>query len=40
MSVQGQPAAIVPATVQTPKAIIAAEIRNENTKSISSFFVP
>jgi hypothetical protein len=34
MSVQGQPAAIVPATTQTPKAIIPAEIRNENTVSM------
>ena len=34
MSVQGQPAVIVPATTQTPKAIIPAKIRNENTKSI------
>jgi hypothetical protein len=31
MSVQGQPAVIVPATTQTPKAIIPAEIRNEST---------
>src|ERR1700682_2203467 len=34
MSVQGQPAVIVPATTQTPKAIIPAEIRNENTVSM------
>jgi hypothetical protein len=36
MSVQakGQPAAIVPATTQMPKAIIPAEIRNENTISM------
>jgi hypothetical protein len=31
MSVQGQPAVIVSATTQTPKAIIPAEIRNEST---------
>jgi len=29
-----QPAAVVPATTQTPKAIIPAEIRNENTASM------
>jgi hypothetical protein len=34
MSVQGQPAVIVPATTQTPKAIIPAEIRNESTVSM------
>jgi hypothetical protein len=36
MSVQakGQPAAIVPATTQTPKAIIPAEIKNESTVSM------
>jgi hypothetical protein len=31
---QGQPAMIVPATTQTPKAIIPAEIRNESTVSM------
>jgi hypothetical protein len=31
---KGQPAAIVPATTQTPKAIIPAEIRNESTVSM------
>jgi hypothetical protein len=31
MSVQGQPAVIVTATTQTPKAMIPAEIKNENT---------
>jgi hypothetical protein len=30
----GQPAVIVPATTQTPKAIIPAEIRNESTISM------
>jgi hypothetical protein len=36
MSVQakGQPAAIVAATTQTPKAIIPTEIRNESTVSM------
>ena len=36
MSVQakGQPAMIVPATTQTPKAIIPAEIKNESTVSM------
>src|ERR1700738_5272240 len=34
MSVQGQPAVIVPATTQTPKAMIPAEIRNESTVSM------
>ena len=34
MSVQGQPAVIVSATTQTPKAIIPAEIRNESTVSM------
>jgi hypothetical protein len=34
MSVQGQPAVIVPATTQTPKAIIPAEIRSESTVSM------
>jgi hypothetical protein len=33
MSVEGQPAVIVPATAQTPKAIIPDEIRNESTVS-------
>jgi hypothetical protein len=31
---KGQPAVIVPAATQTPKAIIPAEIRNENTISM------
>jgi hypothetical protein len=31
---QGQPAMIVPATTQTPKAIIPAEIKNESTVSM------
>jgi hypothetical protein len=31
---KGQPAAIVPATTQTPKAIIPAEIKNESTVSM------
>ena len=31
---QGQPAMIVPATTQTPNAIIPAEIRNESTVSM------
>jgi hypothetical protein len=41
MSVQakGQPTAIVPATTQTPKAIIPAEIRNENTVSMIGPFL-
>jgi len=30
---KGQPAAIVPATTQTPKAIIPAEIKNEDQSS-------
>jgi hypothetical protein len=30
-SVQGQPAGIVTATTQTPKAMIPAEIKNENS---------
>jgi hypothetical protein len=34
MSVQGQPAVIVTATTQTPKAIIPAEIRIESTVSM------
>ena len=36
MSVQakGEPAAIVPATMQMPKAMIPAEIRNENAASM------
>jgi hypothetical protein len=33
MSVQGQPAVIVAATTQTPKAIIPAEINRESTES-------
>jgi hypothetical protein len=33
-SIQGQPAAIVSATTQTPRAIIPAEIRNESTVSM------
>jgi hypothetical protein len=38
MSVQakGQPAVIVPATIQTPKAIIPTEIRYETTVSMAS----
>jgi hypothetical protein len=39
MSVQGQPAVIVPATTQTPKAIIPAEIRNESTVSMIAPFL-
>jgi hypothetical protein len=39
MSVQGQPAVIVPATTQTPKAIIHAEIRNESTVSMIAPFL-
>jgi hypothetical protein len=41
MSVQakGQPAAIVPATTQTPKAIIPAEIKNESTVSMIGPFL-
>ena len=31
---KGQPAAIVPTTTQTPKAIIPAEIRSESTISM------
>src|SRR5258705_13801062 len=31
---KGQPAAIVPATTQTPKAIIPTEIKNESTLSM------
>ena len=31
---KGQPAAIVPATTQTPKATIPADIRNESTVSM------
>jgi hypothetical protein len=36
MSVQakGQPAAIVPATTQTPRAVIPTEIKNERTVSM------
>jgi hypothetical protein len=34
MSVQGQPAVIVAATTQTPKAIIPAEINRESTVSM------
>jgi hypothetical protein len=36
MSVQakGEPAAIVPATIQMPKAMIPTEIRNENALSM------
>jgi hypothetical protein len=33
---KGEPAAIVPATIQTPKAIIPTEIRYETTVSMAS----
>ena len=36
---KGQPAAIVPATTQTKKAIIPAEIRNESTVSMIGPFL-
>src|SRR5258708_14941904 len=36
---QGQPAAIVPATAQTPKAIIPTEIKNETTLSMIGPFL-
>jgi hypothetical protein len=40
MRVRGQPVVIVPATTQTPKAIIPVEIRNESTESMSGpFFI-
>ena len=34
MSAQGEPVAIVAATVQMPKAMIPIEIRNENAASM------
>jgi|GraSoi_2013_40cm_1033754.scaffolds.fasta_scaffold07950_2 hypothetical protein len=36
---KGQPAAIVPATTQTPKAIIPTEIKNESTLSMIGPFL-
>jgi hypothetical protein len=42
MSVQvnGDPAATVPVTIQTPKAIIPADIRNESVASMFGPFPP
>ena len=37
---KGEPAAIVPATIQTPKAIIPTEIRYETTVSMASGLNP